>query len=169
MNVRQINVSKCNLKFFLPHLLKKLKHRTLTIPWLLFNKLFLPVSHWKHLSTQNSTVPSPPLVGLLHRNETILDCPLFCLSETATIHVPGVVSTVVPDSPHKIFIGGLPNYLNEDQVQKMRYVWCGHGKEPVVVSCASVTVVHLYCLFNFQLNFRGEDNQCNRNSSGLRV
>lgn len=23
---------------------------------------------------------------------------------------------VVPDSPHKIFIGGLPNYLNEDQV-----------------------------------------------------
>lgn len=30
--------------------------------------------------------------------------------------VLGVISTVVPDSPHKIFIGGLPNYLNEDQV-----------------------------------------------------
>lgn len=30
----------------------------------------------------------------------------------------GVVSTVVQDSPHKIFIGGLPNYLNEDQVLK---------------------------------------------------
>lgn len=30
--------------------------------------------------------------------------------------VAGVISTVVPDSPHKIFIGGLPNYLNEDQV-----------------------------------------------------
>lgn len=29
----------------------------------------------------------------------------------------GVISTVVPDSPHKIFIGGLPNYLNEDQVR----------------------------------------------------
>lgn len=29
---------------------------------------------------------------------------------------PGVVSTVVPDSPHKLFIGGLPNYLNDDQV-----------------------------------------------------
>lgn len=27
-----------------------------------------------------------------------------------------MISTVVPDSPHKIFIGGLPNYLNEDQV-----------------------------------------------------
>lgn len=33
---------------------------------------------------------------------------LFCFT--------GVVSTVVQDSPHKIFIGGLPNYLNEDQV-----------------------------------------------------
>lgn len=28
----------------------------------------------------------------------------------------GVVSTVVPDSAHKLFIGGLPNYLNDDQV-----------------------------------------------------
>ena len=28
----------------------------------------------------------------------------------------GVVSTMVQDSPHKIFIGGLPNYLNDDQV-----------------------------------------------------
>ncbi|CAH3159498.1 unnamed protein product, partial [Porites evermanni] len=43
--------------------------------------------------------------------------PIPGMSETATIHVPGVVSTVVPDSPHKIFIGGLPNYLNEDQVK----------------------------------------------------
>ena len=28
----------------------------------------------------------------------------------------GVVSTVVADSPFKIFIGGLPNYLTDDQV-----------------------------------------------------
>lgn len=27
------------------------------------------------------------------------------------------VSTIVPDTPHKLFIGGLPNYLNEDQVR----------------------------------------------------
>jgi len=33
----------------------------------------------------------------------------------------GVISTVVPDSPHKIFIGGLPNYLNEDQVYILIY------------------------------------------------
>lgn len=30
--------------------------------------------------------------------------------------ITGVVSTMVQDSPHKIFIGGLPNYLNDDQV-----------------------------------------------------
>ncbi|CAF3708009.1 unnamed protein product, partial [Adineta steineri] len=30
-------------------------------------------------------------------------------------NVPGVVSTVVADSPFKIFLGGLPNYLTDDQ------------------------------------------------------
>lgn len=43
-----------------------------------------------------------------------------------------MVSTVVQDSPNKIFIGGLPNYLNEDQV-------C------ILVSMA-IQVWHLYCL-----------------------
>jgi len=38
------------------------------------------------------------------------------LSENPGSNVPGVISTVVSDSMHKIFIGGLPNYLNEDQV-----------------------------------------------------
>lgn len=32
------------------------------------------------------------------------------------LHVPGVISTNVPDGPNKIYIGGLPTYLNEDQV-----------------------------------------------------
>ncbi|KAJ3082139.1 U2 small nuclear RNA auxiliary factor 2 [Quaeritorhiza haematococci] len=35
------------------------------------------------------------------------------------IHVPGVVSTNVPDSPNKIFIGGLPVYLNDEQVMEL--------------------------------------------------
>jgi splicing factor U2AF subunit len=35
------------------------------------------------------------------------------------IHVPGVVSTNVPDSINKIFVGGLPAYLNEEQVQEL--------------------------------------------------
>lgn len=43
--------------------------------------------------------------------------PMPGMSETPHITVPGVVSTVVADSPNKIFIGGLPNYLNEDQVK----------------------------------------------------
>merc|ERR1712071_147651 len=30
-----------------------------------------------------------------------------------------IVSTIVPDTPHKLFIGGLPNYLNEDQVKEL--------------------------------------------------
>uniref|UniRef100_A0A1B6E2F3 Splicing factor U2AF subunit n=1 Tax=Clastoptera arizonana TaxID=38151 RepID=A0A1B6E2F3_9HEMI len=42
------------------------------------------------------------------------------IPENAAVNVPaGVISTVVPDSPHKIFIGGLPNYLNEDQVKEL--------------------------------------------------
>ncbi|CAF0874427.1 unnamed protein product [Adineta steineri] len=34
-------------------------------------------------------------------------------------NVPGVVSTVVADSPFKIFLGGLPNYLTDDQVKEL--------------------------------------------------
>ena len=37
----------------------------------------------------------------------------------AGFHVPGVVSTNVPDSANKIFVGGLPSYLNEDQVMEL--------------------------------------------------
>ncbi|KAI0073271.1 hypothetical protein K474DRAFT_1678020 [Panus rudis PR-1116 ss-1] len=35
------------------------------------------------------------------------------------MHVPGVVSTNVPDSENKIFVGGLPTYLNEEQVMEL--------------------------------------------------
>ncbi|XP_015794497.1 splicing factor U2AF 50 kDa subunit [Tetranychus urticae] len=45
--------------------------------------------------------------------------PMPGMSEIPQITVPGVISTVVADSPHKIFIGGLPNYLNEDQVKEL--------------------------------------------------
>lgn len=34
-------------------------------------------------------------------------------------HVPGVVSTNVPDTPNKVFVGGLPTYLNEEQVMEL--------------------------------------------------
>ncbi|KAL7038775.1 hypothetical protein ACKWTF_009690 [Chironomus riparius] len=44
--------------------------------------------------------------------------PMPGMTDSMPVSTPvlGVISTVVPDSPHKIFIGGLPNYLNEDQV-----------------------------------------------------
>ncbi len=45
--------------------------------------------------------------------------PMPGMSENPNFNVPGVVSTVVPDSPHKVFLGGLPNYLNEDQVKEL--------------------------------------------------
>lgn len=53
----------------------------------------------------------------------------LCFADNVPV-IAGVVSTVVPDSPNKIFIGGLPNYLNEDQVT-MAHTWhcnrCQHA------------------------------------------
>jgi len=37
----------------------------------------------------------------------------------ASVHVPGVVSTNVSDSINKVFVGGLPAYLQEEQVQEL--------------------------------------------------
>lgn len=34
-------------------------------------------------------------------------------------HVPGVVSSIVADSPNKIYIGGLPTYLTDDQIKEI--------------------------------------------------
>ncbi|RKO89275.1 U2 small nuclear ribo protein auxiliary factor 50 [Blyttiomyces helicus] len=45
--------------------------------------------------------------------------PVGYSSLAPTIHVPGVVSTNVPDSPNKIFVGGLPIYLNDEQVLEL--------------------------------------------------
>lgn len=41
----------------------------------------------------------------------------------------GLVSTVVADSPYKIFIGGLPNYLNDDQVRILTLSITGEREE----------------------------------------
>jgi len=45
--------------------------------------------------------------------------PMPGLTENPNMNVPGVVGTMVPDSPNKIFVGGIPNYLNEDQVREL--------------------------------------------------
>ncbi|KYN08639.1 Splicing factor U2AF 50 kDa subunit [Cyphomyrmex costatus] len=41
--------------------------------------------------------------------------PMPGMTDNPSMNVPGTV----PDSPHKIFIGGLPNYLNEEQVKEL--------------------------------------------------
>jgi len=45
--------------------------------------------------------------------------PIPGVGEGHATHIPGVVSTVVADTMNKIFVGGLPNYLNEDQVKEL--------------------------------------------------
>lgn len=43
------------------------------------------------------------------------DLSVLCCIYVALLSL-GVVSTMVADTPHKIFVGCLPNYLNEDEV-----------------------------------------------------
>lgn len=58
--------------------------------------------------------------------------PIWFLFFILKFFIVGVISTVVPDSPHKIFIGGLPNYLNEDQVSfKLSYYY-------VIIICKQI-------------------------------
>ncbi len=33
-----------------------------------------------------------------------------------TLHVPGVIGTTVADTPNKVYVGGLPTYLQDEQV-----------------------------------------------------
>ena len=41
------------------------------------------------------------------------------MTQQPIVHVPGIVSTNVPDSVNKVFIGGLLPHLNEEQVQEL--------------------------------------------------
>ncbi|KAF9107582.1 U2 small nuclear RNA auxiliary factor 2 [Mortierella sp. GBA35] len=61
--------------------------------------------------------------GIVFQNQTLkirrpkdYQPPEGAVHEVPQIHVPGVISTNVPDSENKIFIGGLPLYLNDEQV-----------------------------------------------------
>ncbi|EPQ14987.1 Splicing factor U2AF 65 kDa subunit [Myotis brandtii] len=45
-------------------------------------------------------------------------------AKPSTNGTAGAVPTAVPDSAHKLFIGGLPNYLNDDQVKEL-LTWFG--------------------------------------------
>uniref|UniRef100_T1J6A3 Splicing factor U2AF subunit n=1 Tax=Strigamia maritima TaxID=126957 RepID=T1J6A3_STRMM len=45
--------------------------------------------------------------------------PVPGISDAPAVNVPGVISTMVQDSANKIFIGGLPNFLDEGQVMEL--------------------------------------------------
>lgn len=36
-----------------------------------------------------------------------------------SIYLPGVISTNVPDSPNKLFVGGIPQSLSQDQIMEL--------------------------------------------------
>lgn len=77
-----------------------------------------------------------------HNSQQIVICvnsisPLMFLSVAAPA---GVVSTVVPDSAHKLFIGGLPNYLNDDQVSV-----CALNSSYFLISAVQLVQYQLFC------------------------
>jgi len=69
------------------------------------------------IRSSESQQEEPPCVSFSNRLKMGANFFSFPLNFAFFAAMDGaVVSTIVPDSPHKIFIGGLPNYLNEDQV-----------------------------------------------------
>ena len=103
--------------------------KRLQTPWPLMG-LFCKTRHWKSADQrttlrsresavsrdliQHCTWQLASFINLLHpfcRGVCVCVC-----SDMQPKHIPGVVSTVVPDGPWKIFCGGLPTYLSDDQV-----------------------------------------------------
>jgi splicing factor U2AF subunit len=69
--------------------------------------------------------------------------PIPGLTDSGVKHIPGVVSTVVPDGPNKVFCGGLPTYLSDDQVRE-------RGREKLIEGVALA-----YCNFIVEGRARG--------------
>lgn len=40
-------------------------------------------------------------------------------AQVPVAYVPGVISSIVPDGPNKIFVGGLPLVFSEDQIKEL--------------------------------------------------
>lgn len=100
-------VCECGIYSSLPFsflsLLSTFLSLSLPLPSSPFPPLSLPLSLPSSLPFSPSLSPFlSPFLSLIHY-------------PTAT-HIPGVVSTVVSDGPYKVFCGGLPTYLTDDQV-----------------------------------------------------
>jgi len=63
-------------------------------------------------------------------------------------HVAGIVSTNVPDSEHKIFLGGLPQNLTEPQVRELVAAF-GELRAFNLVKDAGAPLSKGYCFFEF--------------------
>eukprot|EP01089_Gocevia_fonbrunei_P004354 TRINITY_DN14371_c0_g1_i1.p1 TRINITY_DN14371_c0_g1~~TRINITY_DN14371_c0_g1_i1.p1 ORF type:complete len:332 (+),score=92.27 TRINITY_DN14371_c0_g1_i1:513-1508(+) len=50
---------------------------------------------------------------------TVAPVQLSPTGPNSSVYIPGIVSTNVPDTPNKIFVGGLPSFLNEEQVKEL--------------------------------------------------
>ncbi|XP_072316426.1 U2 small nuclear RNA auxiliary factor 2a isoform X1 [Eucyclogobius newberryi] len=69
--------------------------------------------------SENPSVYVPGTNHIRNHFLVFLSLALIMTKKFTIIGLAGVVSTVVPDSAHKLFIGGLPNYLNDDQVKEL--------------------------------------------------
>ena len=74
--------------------------------------------------------------------------PMPGLTENPNLNVPGVVSTVVPDSANKLFAGGVPSYLNEDQVKEL-FTSFGQLKSFNLVKDATTGLSKGYAFFEY--------------------
>ena len=74
--------------------------------------------------------------------------PMPGLAENPTLNVHGVVSTVVPDSANKLFAGGIPSYLNEDQVKEL-FTSFGQLKSFNLVKDATTGLSKGYAFFEY--------------------
>ena len=66
-----------------------------------------------HLSGLAQAEGNPILACQINRDKN------FAFLECRSIDETTQAMAVVPDSPNKVFIGGLPNYLNEEQVKEL--------------------------------------------------
>ena len=71
------------------------------------------------LAIMLSSLNSLNLVCTINSNTNVYSISLLSSSDLQVRHIPGVVSTLVEDGPFKVFCGGLPTYLSDDQVNSV--------------------------------------------------
>eukprot|EP00298_Acanthocystis_sp_HF-20_P005703 c15783_g1_i1.p1 GENE.c15783_g1_i1~~c15783_g1_i1.p1 ORF type:complete len:628 (-),score=263.34 c15783_g1_i1:541-2328(-) len=75
--------------------------------------------------TPEDATSAMSLDGVIFQNQTLKIRrpkdyqPIGGSDETQTISAPETIPTMVPESPHKIFIGSIPPFLNDEQVKEL--------------------------------------------------